>query len=528
MTISTKYIVKKYIAFCNKNNIQVQTHQIYGALWCFRKENEDNGDKLRGDKLRGGILADDMGMGKTIQMIATIFLNFRKKTLILLPPILIQQWYSEIFKILGHSATVYYKQNRHSIDLHNSHTMVVITSYDTFLRSPELLEINWDRTICDEAHRLRNPKTKLYKQIGQLQTDILWCITGTPIHNKIKDVMSLFALYGVGVGAGGKIEKIEEDVYKTMILRRTKSTTILLPKKTETQEMISWSNPEEWKLAKDVHMSMMGTRQEKEDSFWNTKQINDLVTMIRAKQLCILPKLLEKTIKRLELDEPDDLFPTDFKNTTRQHTSCKLKAIIRHILARANNGRGKIIFCHFQLEMTKLAELLREEIPNNDVWIGNWKEYLQDKIKEDKQQQNPNKILIMQIRSGCEGLNLQKDFSEIYFVSPNWNPTLEEQAIARCHRIGQQKEVSVFRFYMDNLLSESEILEETQSKQDIITYGWIINKIPDDITRYIHEFLVNDVYMPKNIVYSIDMYTLFKQNEKRKKISDFLNTITIC
>jgi SNF2 family DNA or RNA helicase len=398
--------------------------------------------------------------------------------------------------------------------------MVVITSYDTFLRSPELLEINWDRTICDEAHRLRNPKTKLYNQIGQLRTNILWCITGTPIHNKIKDVMSLFALYGVGVGG-----KIEEDVYKNMILRRTKSTTnLLLPKKTEKQEIISWSNPEEWKLAKDVHMSMMGTRQEKEDSFWNTKQINELVTMIRAKQLCILPKLLEKTIQKLELDEPDDLFPTEFKNTTRQHTSCKLKAIIRHILTRVNNGRGKIIFCHFQLEMTKIAELLREDIlNNNDVWIGNWREYSKNKDKIDK----PNKILIMQIRSGCEGLNLQKDFSEIYFVSPNWNPTLEEQAIARCHRIGQQKEVFVFRFYMDNLLSESEIIEETKSKRDIMTYGWIINKIPDDITRYIHEFLVNDTYMPKNIVYSIDMYTLFKQNEKRKQISEFLNKITI-
>jgi hypothetical protein len=93
--------------------------------------------------------------------------------------------------------------------------------------------------------------------------------------------------------------------------------------------------------------------------------------------------------------------------------------------------------------------------------------------------------------------------------------------------MGQQKEVFVFRFYMDNLLSESEILEETQSKRDIMTYSWIINKIPDDITRYIHEFLVNDTYIPKHIVYSIDMYTLFKQNEKRKKISDFLNTITI-
>jgi hypothetical protein len=57
-------------------------------------------------------------------------------------------------------------------------------------------------------------------------------------------------------------------------------------------------------------------------------------------------------------------------------------------------------------------------------------------------------FLVLQIQTGCEGLNLQKDFSEVYFVSPNWNPAIEEQAIARCHRIGQVKPVHVFRFQM--------------------------------------------------------------------------------
>jgi hypothetical protein len=54
----------------------------------------------------------------------------------------------------------------------------------------------------------------------------------------------------------------------------------------------------------------------------------------------------------------------------------------------------------------------------------------------------------LQIQTGCEGLNLQADYCEVYFVSPNWNPAVEEQAIARCHRIGQIKPVHVFRFHM--------------------------------------------------------------------------------
>ena len=68
-------------------------------------------------------------------------------------------------------------------------------------------------------------------------------------------------------------------------------------------------------------------------------------------------------------------------------------------------------------------------------------------------------FLVLQIQTGCEGLNLQKDFSEVYFVSPNWNPAVEEQAIARCHRIGQVKPVHVFRFQMTTY-QKLEPLEE--------------------------------------------------------------------
>jgi len=65
-------------------------------------------------------------------------------------------------------------------------------------------------------------------------------------------------------------------------------------------------------------------------------------------------------------------------------------------------------------------------------------------------------VLILQIQTGCEGLNLQENYSEIYFVSPHWNPAIEDQAIARCHRIGQKKKVSIQRFEMSNFLKEGE------------------------------------------------------------------------
>lgn len=505
---STKIIVKKYIDFCKKNDIHIQLHQIYGVLWCIRKERES---VQHIQKCNGGIIADQMGMGKTIQMITTIFLNFKKSTLIILPPILVNQWFHEILRILGHKSCIYYGKNRKSSAFLES--KIVITSYDTFLRSPELLEIHWNRVICDEAHRLRNPKTKLYQQIQKIHTDILWCITGTPIHNKVKDIMSLFHLY-----SSEKKSKNPED-YISMVLRRDNSI-LNIPEKREIIKMIPWTNICEWKIANDIHSTIVNLgfdSSQIQHSFWNTKKISELVTFIRAKQLCILPKLLEKTLAKIETEEPHDLFPDDLKYSTTQNTSSKLKVVMNHILLRVNNNRGKIIFCHFKLEMTKIMEFLRENIDSNIVWVGNWKEF-QKRSENDVRMP----ILILQIRTGCEGLNLQKQFSEIYFVSPNWNPTLEDQAIARCHRIGQQKEVFVFRFYMDSLLSKSEFNEET--RKDILKYDWIQKRVPNDIQLYISEYLQNDSLMKCN--YSMDQYTLFKQNAKKEKIMEFMQKIT--
>ena len=68
-------------------------------------------------------------------------------------------------------------------------------------------------------------------------------------------------------------------------------------------------------------------------------------------------------------------------------------------------------------------------------------------------------VLLLQIRTGCEGLNLQ-EYSDVYFVTPHWNPAVEEQAIGRCHRMGQTKRVRVFRFVMNNTGSDGISLDE--------------------------------------------------------------------
>jgi SNF2 family DNA or RNA helicase len=69
-------------------------------------------------------------------------------------------------------------------------------------------------------------------------------------------------------------------------------------------------------------------------------------------------------------------------------------------------------------------------------------------------------VLVLQIQTCCEGINLQEHYSEIYFISPSWNPSIEDQAIGRCHRIGQKNDVEVFRFIMSGAEFETDSEED--------------------------------------------------------------------
>jgi hypothetical protein len=339
------------------------------------------------------------------------------------------------------------------------------------------------------------------------------------MHHSSRDLYALYFLLGYSAA-----EFTPENI-RSRFLQRHHSASALLEKR-ENTIMVEWTESRERDLAKDIHRSIpflgFSALDEDRSSFWGKKGHRILVSMLRAKQTCILSKMTLASYLAIPdkgIDTEDLPFIENTIPVFNQSTTTKLQEILAILRARRENGNGKVIFCHYKLEM----EYLLLHLSNHDMpissWVGTWRDY---KKIDDLSDLGESPILVLQIRSGCEGLNLQDRFSEVYFVSPNWNPTLEDQAVARCHRIGQKKSVQVFRFSMNFVDSPERNLKR---KAEVQQYHSLYEKLPFDLQEYVSSFLPED---SKEGIrnYSMDQYMSSYSEKKKKHIQEFLDTIT--
>lgn len=426
-------------------------HQYDGVKWCLRNELRPNPP----GQARGGFIADEMGLGKTIIMIGTILCNYLPHTLIVVPPVLIQQWFREIHKTTGHTALLFYGSDKKHITLTQvNKSPIVLTTYNTLINKQKrclLKDVIWNRVIFDEGHHLCNGHTERFHSCLDIRASIRWIVTGTPIRNRQSDFYNLCIAIGMK-SAFYKNPANLRVICNQFILRRTKKQIgINLPPVETHSTLVNWNFTSEINLAKDIHSLLPRiSKVLKGDRIGAAlKGKGSLVAILRARQCCVMPGLMREPLMRLY---NSGLIP--YESIEALDYSTKLIKVIDTIVARKDNGAGKIIFCQFRSEIDFMARMLSSYGMKKVVTYDgrNSGKHTLSKLAE------PADALIIQIQTGCEGLNLQEHFSEIYFVSPHWCPFVEDQAIARCHRIGQTKTVTVFKFEMNGFLTNNDVV----------------------------------------------------------------------
>ena len=357
-----------------------------------------------------------------------------------------------------------------------------------------LLTFHADRVIFDEAHHLRNKSSRIFKGAMRVvsataegaKRPSVWIVTGTPIQNKISDLKSLCYVLGFGVGDLISEEK-RRAIRDQFVLRRTKvSVGMVAEEEAEVEEVaaavdvtcaprlqslkhyksqVPWSSENELDLSREIHQKARNT----------TDRAERLKLYTRMRQMCVWPALLStKTQTQTKTKEVmDDAEETHGLSMEEYHVAVskqsKLDRVVATMVAEAaaGSGRKSIVFCHYRREMTQLRDML---LRGGGVGCGSDDDIaIIDGTVGQRERARifaaAPTVLILQIRTCSEGLNLQS-YSDVYFVSPHWNPCVEDQAIARCYRMGQTKGVRVFRFYMTDFVVEevdSVVSEEAAS-----------------------------------------------------------------
>jgi SNF2 family DNA or RNA helicase len=411
---------------------ELHPHQVLGVKWLLDQET---------DSVKGGLLADDMGVGKTIQIIALMLASPKKINLIVVPANIVNQW-KEAIEHFAPSITliVHWGDSRinnfsyKKIDV--SDNTVIITSYG-LVNSPQIVDMKVERIICDEAHIFRNNKTKVSRDIALIDSNIRWALTGTPIQNILKDIINLFKY--IGYPAANK--KNIDTLIDAKCLRRTK-------------DKISIDLPNI-----ERHTIMLKDRSKKSEAFYD--KINDgdftedceLVRLLRLRQASISSTM---AVKSLENSLGVDLSRYYTKNS-------KLNYIVKDINRKIEDDQKRfLVFTHFKYEIEYMTSKLMESDINHGVISGSVSMFDRNKIIKDES----IKVILVQIVSGGTGLNLQS-YNSVYFTSPHWNPGMEEQALCRVYRIGQKNRVTITHVICKDTI-ETRIQDIQQDKQKII------------------------------------------------------------
>ncbi|KAI0450909.1 hypothetical protein F5B21DRAFT_489175 [Xylaria acuta] len=554
---------------------------------------------LRPDEKGGGILADEMGMGKSLCLLAFVLETldegrewarqrrseeyhrsnikaYSRSTLVIVPSaLLINNWLKEVETHLGGSIKIFkYHGAGREKDLEAlSDSDLIVTTYQTLCsefakKKSQLHKIEWYRIVLDEAHVIRRPSNTFYSTCLELEARSRWCLTGTPIQNRLMDIGALFAFLRAEpfksiaqfrrwiILPFEQGDEIVKDrlvlLYDSLCLRRNKD--ILHLPGTENHEEVLHFSPEEKKQYDYTSKTLQRSMSEKVGQYDKHREFGLFQASLQLRILCnhgTYQKPFSWKRMALQLDEslavglgtsfesrcdgceqprpalilttnvcghflcteclgdleallkPEedpilclqcyykdgakclrtDTIPTRNSSHKRDHRdaltrslyfkdvgfSTKMNRLVQDVKDRMEEMKS-IVFSCWTYTMDLAGRHLKDAGVDYLRIDGDTLMSKRQQILDEFDKDLGARVLLMTTGTGAFGLNITAA-RRVFILEPQWNPSVENQAIARTTRLNQKEKVLVIRYRIEGTV-ETEMLSQQKQKREIAKLGW--------------------------------------------------------
>ena len=401
----------------------------------------------------GGILALDMGLGKTPTVLSLLQsrIDVEKPSIVVVPRSLIFNWQAEAEKFTPNLKVMVWRgvgRKKHFDKINEYH--IILTTYGTLCRDAKLLSsIHFDYCILDESQAIKNSETSNAKAVRAVNSDYRIAMTGTPIENSISELWSQFEFLNPKmIGHAGSFKKInaKKEIVahdelrkialslKPFIFRRTKETVAKdLPGKSEVILYCEMEKEQKkvYEELRKYYRQEMVSEERKEDCEKTQSSSAMLAALMRLRQAACHPGLINDSYSHIP--------------------SAKINMLILHLQQILAEGHKVLIFSQF----TSMLKLVQREITTLNIDYCYLDGQTNDRAAVVREFQNneAKKVFMISLKAGGVGLNLTAA-SYVFLLDPWWNPAIENQAVDRAYRIGQKKKVIAYRMVTKDSVEE--------------------------------------------------------------------------
>ena len=421
------------------------------------------------DHRLGGVLADDMGLGKTVQALAMVARAKEQGTLdapvlVVAPTSVVPNWERECARFAPdlRVATVTETTARRGAGLRDTvaGADIVVVSYALFRIEYDAYDrLAWSGLVLDEAQFVKNHQGKTYACARRLEAPFKLAITGTPLENSLMDLWSMLSIVASGLFPNPErfkelfrnpIEKNKDSDALATLRRRVRPLI-----RRRTKELVAADLPPKQEQVLEVPLTPQHRRIYQTHLQRERQKILGLLDEPEEHRFTILRSLT--LLRQLSLDPY--LVDDEYANVR----SGKIDALMKQLREVTDEGHRALVFSQFTRFLGRVRDQLDEaELPY--AYLDGTTRDRGAAIDEFKSGRAP--VFLISLKAGGFGLNLtEADYC--FVLDPWWNPAVEQQAVDRAHRIGQTRNVMIYRLVSADTIEE-KVMELKARKRDLV------------------------------------------------------------